>query len=36
MAQFKELMALRLDNRSYSYIAAQGGCDVGVAAVVQA
>lgn len=26
MAQFKEIMALRLNNRSYSYIAAALGC----------
>lgn len=36
MAQFKEIMALRLDNRSYSYIAATLGCSNRDIAKVQA
>lgn len=36
MAQFKEIMALRLDNRSYSYIAAALGCSNRDIAKVQA
>ncbi|MGP6175367.1 hypothetical protein [Corynebacterium sp. A21] len=36
MAQFKEIMALRLDNRSYSNIAAALGCSNRDIAKVQA
>lgn len=36
MAQFIEIMALRLDNRSYSYVAAAPGCSNRDIAKVQA